>query len=95
MPERTGSMTHIPMLTEVVGEPAEQAELSTGTESLVAELQIHLAASTFALTEQLLRSALADVEAAVSDRVTTKLREQLPELIDAVLRRHFATSERD
>ena len=83
-------MPHIPMLTEVVGEPPETPELSGATEALAAELQVHLAASTFALTEQLLRGALADVEAAVAEQVTAKLREQLPELIDVVLRRHLA-----
>jgi cell fate (sporulation/competence/biofilm development) regulator YlbF (YheA/YmcA/DUF963 family) len=83
------------MLTDVVGEPPEQPELPAEIETLVAELQTHLAASAFALTEQLLHSALAEVEATVSEQVTARLREQLPELIDAVLRQHLGRDPED
>jgi hypothetical protein len=88
-------MSQIPVLTDVVQEAPEQPAYPPEIETLVAELQTHLAASTFALTEQLLHSALAGLEANVFEQVTAKLRHQLPELIDAVLRRHLGAEEQD
>jgi hypothetical protein len=84
----------IPVLTEAV-EDAGRAPFPTQADTLIAELQTHLAASAFALTEQLLHSALAEMEAAVYEQVTLKLREELPELIDGVLRRHLGTDISD
>lgn len=88
-------MAQIPVLTDVVREAPQQPSYPPEIETLVAELQTHLAASAFALTEQLLHAALTEMEAAVFEQVTGKLREQLPELIDAVLRRHLGAEDHD
>lgn len=77
----------IPVLTDVVRHAAgpPSAEL----EALLAELQLKLAARAFKLTDELLRSAFAQMEATVFERITSELRRQLPELIDATLREHL------
>ena len=85
----------IPVLTEVVQDepPAPEGDSSpahpTDVETLVAELQTSLAASTFALTEQLLHSTFSEMEASLFQQISTKLRQELPELIDSVLRQHL------
>jgi hypothetical protein len=58
---------------------------------LLAEVQTKLASRAFALTDDLLRSAFTEMQAALFERVSSQLRRQLPELIDATLREHFDT----
>jgi len=81
----------IPVLTDVVGERDDAAQYPSNVEMLVAELQTRLAAETFALTEELLRGAIAEIEAALFEQVSRRLREALPELIDSILREHLTT----
>jgi hypothetical protein len=83
--------TGIPVLTdEVFGlEEDEPAAYPTATESLVAELQTRLAADTFALAEELMRGAFAEMEAHLFEQISRRLREQLPDLIDSILREHL------
>src|SRR5918993_2363557 len=78
---------NIPILTEVVRSAASirAQELDT----LLAEVQTTLASRTFRLAEELLRSALTGMEATLFEQVSSKLRRELPELIDATLREHF------
>jgi hypothetical protein len=54
-------------------------------------VQTKLASRAFALTDDLLRSAFTEMQAALFERVSSQLRRQLPELIDATLREHFDT----
>jgi hypothetical protein len=77
----------IPVLTDVIRTAAgsPNAEL----EGLLAELQLKLAARAFKLTDELLRSAFAAMQAALFEQISGQLRRQLPELIDATLREHF------
>ena len=79
----------IPVLTDVIRTAAgsPNAEL----EGLLAELQLKLAARAFKLTDELLRSTFAAMQAAVFEQISGQLRRQLPELIDATLREHFDT----
>ena len=58
-------------------------------EMLVAELQTKLSVSAFDLTEQLLLSAISEMESTLRKQVLIRLRQELPELIDTVLREHF------
>jgi hypothetical protein len=76
-----------PVLTDVIRTAAgsPNAEL----EGLLAELQLKLAARAFKLTDELLRSAFAAMQAALFEQISGQLRRQLPELIDATLREHF------
>jgi hypothetical protein len=79
----------IPVLTEVIrnAKSVHGQEL----EVLLADLQTTLASRTFALADELLRSAFAEMEATLFAQISGKLRGQLPELIDATLREHFDT----
>lgn len=87
---------HIPLLTDVVeGAKSLDARASAkrneqmsliDVESTIAELQTRLASRTYALTDELLRAAFTDMEASVFRHVSSRLRQQLPELIDSVLR---------
>ena len=83
----------IPVLTDVVkDEPrpdTESDEPAVDGEILIAELQTKLSVSAFDLTEQLLLSAISEMESTLREQVLIRLRQELPELIDTVLREHF------
>ena len=93
------SQTAIPVLTDIVA--AKAAEQQVGAESgevsiseedienLIAELQTNLASQAFSLTERLLHNAFSEMEATLFEQVSNRLRRELPELIDSVLRRHL------
>jgi hypothetical protein len=95
MPDETASKSPIPILTDVVEatppshESAQQHEIDT----LIAELQTELSASAFSLTEQVLRTAMAEMEATLYEQITARLRQELPELIDRVLRERLTEDE--
>ena len=78
---------NIPILTEVVRSAASIR--TQELDALLAEVQTALASRTFRLAEELLRSALTGMEATLFEQVSSKLRRELPELIDATLREHF------
>jgi hypothetical protein len=78
---------NIPVLTEVFRGAAHPAV--NELDAVLAEVQTKLAARTFNLADELLRAAFAEIEAAVFEQMSAKLRRQLPELIDATLREHF------
>jgi hypothetical protein len=83
--------TRIPVLTDAVlraQRPSADAA-SPLSESELAELQTRIAAGSFALVEQLLHKAFKEMEATLFDEVITRLRQELPDLIDQVLREHF------
>jgi len=83
----------IPVLTEVVyglEDDETPAAYPFETEALIAELQTRLAAETFALAEELMRSAFAEMEAHLFEQISRRLRERLPDLIDSILREHLA-----
>jgi hypothetical protein len=79
--------TSIPILTEVIRNAAAPA--GGDFETVLAEVQTRLAARTFKLTDELLRSAFAEMEATLFEQISAKLRERLPEVIDATLREYF------
>lgn len=80
---------NIPVLTDIIraGATPHLGDIDT----LVAELQTKLASRTFALTDELLRAAFAQMEATLFEQISSRLRRQLPELIDATLREHLDT----
>jgi hypothetical protein len=77
----------IPVLTEIIG--------PDDTEALIAELQTRMAAATFALTEELMRAAFAEMEARLLEQVSENLRRQLPELLDQLLREHLSNESEE
>ncbi len=79
----------IPVLTEIIGHTADQQ--SNELDLLLAEVQTELASRTFKLADEILRDAFAQMEATLFAQISSKLRRQLPELIDATLREHFET----
>ena len=92
MPSDNASKSPIPILTDVVNETRAGGESADphAIETLIAELQTQLSASAFALAEQILRSAFAEMEANLQEQITARLRQELPELIDRVLREHLS-----
>jgi hypothetical protein len=80
---------NIPVLTDVIRSAATLP--NNELDALLAEVQTKLAARTFKLADDLLRSTFAELEAALFEQISGKLRRQLPELIDATLREHFET----
>ena len=84
----------IPVLTDIIEEEPvpDQAveEDSSANEELIAELQTTLSVGAFTLTEQLLHSAISEMEATLFEQVLNRLRQELPELVDSVLREHLA-----
>ena len=56
----------------------------------IAALQAELVARTLNLTDELLHSAVREIEALMLERVTDRLRSALPELVAAALRAQLA-----
>jgi hypothetical protein len=83
----------IPVLTDAVAQPRRTAADELGraglSEAELAELQTRIAAGSFVLVERLLQNAFKEMEAALFDEVVSRLRHELPDLIDQVLREHF------
>ena len=80
---------NIPVLTEVIRKGARVP--MQDLDALLAEVQTNLAARTFRLADELLRSAFSQMEATLFEQISGELRRKLPELIDATLREHFET----
>lgn len=73
--------------TGELDEAAPAGQLSEADrEALIAELQTELASRTFALTDHIMRSAFAQMEASVFAQISGRLRTELPEIIDTLLR---------
>ena len=69
--------------------PPDTAAGRPDHQALIAELQTRLASATFALTEELIRAAFSEMEANLHRQVCARLRRELPELIDSLLREHL------
>ncbi|HVY63294.1 MAG TPA: hypothetical protein VHH11_00580 [Gammaproteobacteria bacterium] len=84
--------TNIPVLTDVI-----RAGVPPGADrdALIAELQTKLAARTFALADDLLRTSFNAMEATLFEQISARLRRELPELIDATLREHLESADHD
>ena len=85
--------TVIPILTDVVGENLATSS-RTGTRgfddaSLIAELQTRIAADAYELTQQVLHTAFAEIQATAFEQVSMRLRKELPELVDRILREYL------
>lgn len=91
----------IPILTDVM--PAEHRDVGPtvapaepnvpNMETVIAELQTRLAAETFALADELMQTAFADMEAKIREQISGRLRRELPELIDSLLREYLARDQ--
>lgn len=74
----------VPILTDL-----ESPSAPAATEEQLAAVQAELTSLTRDLADRLLDGALRDMEAALFEKVADRLREELPELIDRVLREHL------
>jgi hypothetical protein len=77
----------IPILTDAVKENAPSLSLEAKA--------VHgaILSETLELADSLLHQAVKDIEATLFERVLDRLRAQLPELVDRILREHAATQE--
>jgi Zn-dependent M32 family carboxypeptidase len=78
----------IPILTETVVENVETS-LSFDAKAVHAAILTE----TLELADSLLHQAAKDIEATLFERVFDRLRAQLPELVDRILREHAAAQE--
>jgi hypothetical protein len=78
----------IPILTDAV---AESVETSLPLDAKAVHAAI--LTETLQLADSLLHQAAKDIEATLFERVFDRLRAQLPELVDRILREHAAIQE--
>jgi Zn-dependent M32 family carboxypeptidase len=78
----------IPILTEAVHENVA-ASLPVDVKAVHAALLTE----TLELADSLLHQAVKDIEATLFERVFDRLRADLPELVDRILREHAATQD--
>lgn len=99
--EENGRGEDRPVLTEVVGGPDKPAvpvlrdavtqPPDAHSEAQIAAVQAELTTLAHDLTERLLNTALREMEAALFRQVSDRLREELPVLVEKVLREHLKT----
>ena len=97
----TSQNKNIPILTDVIVASERKVDdvlVSTkpekpDTDAVIAELQTRLAASTFALTDELVRTAFGEMEAKIQEQISARLRRELPELIDSLLRDYLGRKD--
>jgi len=85
----------IPVLTDVITDDEKTGAATAQPlfdENRLAELQTELASRSFELTDQLLHSAFQEMEASLFEQVSNRLRNELPELIDQILREYLEVS---
>jgi len=93
----------VPVLTSAVAVGPGEAETPTLTEAHAPQtaaptdlsdeallvLRSRLAVMTRDLTERLLEESLSELETALFEKVSSRLREQLPDMLEQALRDHF------
>jgi hypothetical protein len=85
----------IPVLTDAIDSRIQSALDAAGIkdradrQALIAELQTEIAARTFALTDDIMRKAFAQMEASIFEQISGTLRRELPEMVDSLLRKHL------
>jgi hypothetical protein len=87
MGDKTSSQKVIPVLTDIVADARDEMHIDRA--ALIAELQTQLASSAYALTAEVLHAAFAEMEATLFEQVSARLRRELPELVDRILREHL------
>jgi hypothetical protein len=75
-----------PHLLEASVDPS----LAEERETLIAELQTEIAASLFAATDEIMRKTFAEMEATIFEQISARLRSELPEIVDSLLRARLA-----
>lgn len=93
------SPDELPVLTERVdgdgdirGTMDDDPVAGAAIDDRLAALQAAISSDALALAERLLHSAFTEMEATLFEQVSNRLRQELPELVDRVLREHLADS---
>lgn len=68
---------------------SESAGPAAIDEAALAELEVRLASASLDLTDRLLHTAFQEMEAAMFEQVSNRLRAELPELVARIIREHF------
>lgn len=55
----------------------------------IAELEARICAESLQLSEQLMNEAFQEIESVIFDRVVSRLRNELPALVDHILQDHI------
>ena len=82
----TGGATPARLIADLIGERTADDDGAAEREALIAELQTQIAAGAFDLTDEIIRAAFAEMEASIYERIASRLRRELPEMIDRLLR---------
>ncbi len=90
MPDEPHDPRDIPVLTETIAQPDDNAAQPFDFGAVHAAVLTE----TLKLADSLLRQAARDIEATLFERVFDRLRTELPELVDRALREHAAVSDR-
>ena len=88
MQSETHDPRDIPILTDAA---VKHVEMSLSIDAKAVHAAI--LTETLELADSLLHQAAKDIEATLFERVLDRLRAQLPELVDRILREHAATQE--
>ncbi len=91
MSGKDDSRDELPVLTERAEgmSDAPSAADAPDADDRLAALQAAISADALALAERLLHSAFTEMEATLFEQVSNRLRQELPELVDRVLREHL------
>jgi hypothetical protein len=84
----TRDQADLPLMTRVEGPTT-----AVVGEQQLATVEAELTALTRDLADRLLNGAFRDMEATLFEQVSNKLRDELPELIEQVLRTHLNTGD--
>ncbi len=85
----------IPTLTSVVianapAAPVPGAPPAPGIDpAALADLEVRLTSASLDLTDRLLHNAFQEMEAAMFEQVSNRLRAELPDLVARIIREHF------
>ncbi len=80
----------IPVLTSVV----RRAARAPGADEL-AELEVRLTTASLDLADRLIHSAFREMEAAMFEQVSNRLRAELPGIVAGILAEHFDRTDDD
>jgi hypothetical protein len=76
-------------LQETHATAGEDSRPAAFEEAALAELEVRLASASLDLTDRLLHSAFQEMEAAMFEQVSNRLRAELPDLVARIIREHF------
>lgn len=76
-------------MEEAVPTAGEETRPAGIDDAALAELEVRLASASLDLTDRLLHTAFQEMEAAMFEQVSNRLRAELPDLVARIIREHF------